>query len=146
MAFAAEPRESLKSEAETTLVNFIEADLAGKRTSSSSYQEIKKFVKWRDEPGWDTVEIIDKDYQVLERDINKERAHFKVQFYSYALASVEILCRQKLDTVSFTLEKKNKAWVVASPQYAPKVSLDTFKRTRGHLNEKTDNSSCFNRK
>ncbi len=105
--------------AEETVRAFCDKDAAGKRLSSATWREVRPYIAWTEEPGWDEVTVI-KEYRIAKTvSKSSSRALVTVEYSVLGRSSDEFISMKTSEMVQFTVKKTKTGWKIVQPDFMP---------------------------
>ena len=126
---AARPVAELPGTASQLLEAYCSLDFDGARLGSTTGKQIWSMVAWEDEPGWDTVKLVE-GFTVGAPRANGNRIEIPVIYEVVGTAVGPQITRfgKELETVEFELESAGGTWKITRPIIPPHVSLAAHER------------------
>jgi len=103
--------------AATVVAIFCEQDALGIRLSSLTWKYVKPLISWDEEPGWDTVFVID-GFNIIDESYSNLSAKVVVRYYNVRLLSYDNNGKMSLSDykqqhdIAYNLVYDNKSWKI----------------------------------
>lgn len=103
--------------AEETVRALCDLDANGRRLSSLTWKEVRPYISWTDEPGWDTVIVI-SGYRVASvNEKSNSLSTVTVEYQVIGSSSSEFIPAKTVESVEFIVRKTARGWKIKSPNY-----------------------------